>query len=389
MKRNPRVYLEIQIGNRHVGRIIIELFADLVPKTAENFRGLCTGEYGKGQESQKVLSYMGCKIFRIVPGQLIQTGDFVHNDGTGGESVYGGGFADENFSLWHAHAGVVSMASASPDDNRSQIHITLKKTAHLNRRYVVFGQVRAGMEILRAIERLPTDPKDRPRVPVIIVGSGMLKGPLRPPKPRAALVPLPDGTLGYEETPAESAATQGRKLLSFLLTESSEGLKWKDFISQNKSASIAEDALKKALEEDDIEEESVPVMTMSGPDYDVTEAQRILTMATAGVLPEQHGVPENDDLLAHFAELQKKLNHGRRLNHRVLLSEKKEVDLVEKLLRPKLGKPGWSDDPKWYLSETAMDCERRLVRKAKKISEFSTGFDVYNLRSVYKTHSKR
>lgn len=212
-KRNPRVFLDLQIGNKSVGRVVIELFADLAPKTAENFRGLCTGEYGVGQETQKPLSFVGCKVFKIIPGQYIQSGDFVSNDGTGGESVYGGKFEDENFTLWHSNAGVVSMASDAPNSNGSQFFITLKKAAQLNRRHIVFGQVRAGMDILRAIERLPTDNNDCPRIPVFITGTGIARAMQRSRR---------GNQLPEEPT---SAAAQGKKLLSLLMAET-DGDDW-------------------------------------------------------------------------------------------------------------------------------------------------------------------
>lgn len=199
--KNPRVFIELQIGNQPVGEVVIELFADLVPKTAENFRGLCTGEYGRGAQTNKQLSFVGCKVFRILPGQYIQCGDFEHNDGTGGESVYGGKFKDENFTLWHAHAGVVSMANDGPHRNGSQFFITLKKAAQLNRRHVVFGQVRAGMDLLRALERLPIDMQDRPRVPVFVIGAGIAQK-----RPRL-------------EGASTSAASRGKRLLRILTAQ--------------------------------------------------------------------------------------------------------------------------------------------------------------------------
>eukprot|EP01068_Selenidium_serpulae_P017736 Selendium_serpulae@DN6402_c0_g2_i3.p1 len=107
---NTEVFLDVAIGNKAGGRIVFQLFTDITPKTAENFRGLCTGEYGLAQKSKKPLHYVGCKFFRVLPGFIIQSGDFVSNTGDGGESVYHGAFRDENFSRRHAQAGVLSMA---------------------------------------------------------------------------------------------------------------------------------------------------------------------------------------------------------------------------------------------------------------------------------------
>ena len=115
MPRNPRVYIDFTIGSKSAGRVVFELYTDITPKTAENFRGLCTGEYGQAKISKKKLHYLGCKVHRIIDDFVIQAGDFVNADGSGGESIYSTPgarhFADENFTRRHAHAGLLSMAN--------------------------------------------------------------------------------------------------------------------------------------------------------------------------------------------------------------------------------------------------------------------------------------
>ena len=117
---NPRCFLDLQIGGRRAGRLVVELFADVVPKTAENFRCLCTGERGLGMKSGKALHFKNTIFHRVIKGFMMQGGDFQNMNGTGGESIYGGKFEDENFTMMHNGAGVLSMANAGKNTNGSQ-----------------------------------------------------------------------------------------------------------------------------------------------------------------------------------------------------------------------------------------------------------------------------
>ncbi|CAJ1345301.1 unnamed protein product [Effrenium voratum] len=147
----PRVYLDIAIDGVAVGRIVCELFNDAVPKTAENFRLLCTGSRGIGKRG-KPLHYKGVKFHRVVPNFVIQAGDFTHCDGTGGESVYGPTFPDENLNLKHTAPGILSMANSGKDTNSSQFFICMKACPHLDGKHCVFGRVIDGMEVARRVE---------------------------------------------------------------------------------------------------------------------------------------------------------------------------------------------------------------------------------------------
>ena len=152
---NPKVALDVTIDGKPAGTLTLELFADVVPKTAENFRALCTGEKGVGK-SGKPLSYAGSPFHRIIPGFMIQGGDFTRGNGTGGESIYGEKFADENFTLKHGGAGTLSMANAGPNTNGSQFFITVAETPWLDGKHVVFGKVVDGMDLLKKMEEQGT-----------------------------------------------------------------------------------------------------------------------------------------------------------------------------------------------------------------------------------------
>jgi peptidylprolyl isomerase len=169
---NPRVYFDINIGDAPAGRIVFELFADVTPRTAENFRALCTGEKGTG-ESGKPLHFKGSGFHRIIQQFMCQGGDFTRGNGTGGESIYGNKFADENFKLRHDIPGLLSMANAGPNTNGSQFFITTVETPWLDGKHVVFGKVVEGMDVVKKMEAVGSRSGTTSK-PVKIADSGQL-----------------------------------------------------------------------------------------------------------------------------------------------------------------------------------------------------------------------
>lgn len=164
---NP--YFIISIDGKKEGKLKFELFDEEVPKTCANFRYLCV----KGLGDKKEACYKDSIFHRVIDEFMIQGGDFTNFDGTGGKSIYGDSFEDENFNLKHNQPGLLSMANSGPNTNGSQFFITLKETPWLDDKHVVFGILLEGFELIKKIELLEKDDNNKPLVEVKIIECGL------------------------------------------------------------------------------------------------------------------------------------------------------------------------------------------------------------------------
>ncbi|GAA6006621.1 hypothetical protein JCM11491_003120 [Sporobolomyces phaffii] len=197
---NPRTFLDFQVEGQPLGRVVFELFHDVVPKTVDNFRALCTGS--KGVNDLGIPLFLkGSPMHRIIAGFMCQGGDFTLRNGKGGESIYGPTFDDEDLRRDVDEQGLLVMANKGKNTNSSQFFVTLRPCPHLNGKHVVFGRVVSGFDVIQAMSKLPVDTKDRPLQLVTISHCGELERKVKPPPARA---PSPSPSVASDRSRSRS-----------------------------------------------------------------------------------------------------------------------------------------------------------------------------------------
>lgn len=338
-----------------MGRLVFELYADTSPRTAENFRALCTGEKGIGK-SGKALCYKNSIFHRVIPGFMAQGGDFTRFDGTGGESIYGNKFADENFVRKHVRRGLLSMANAGRNTNGSQFFVTFKATPHLNGKHVVFGRVVEGEDVIQRLESLRRASDDRPVEEVLVADCGELTGSATSAPTSAsssAVAPVTEPVKTTEVAPV-TAATNSEEI------------------------DLGDD-------DDDSESEEEEEKT------EENEASYI-EQQTAGMNPRQR----------KLFELKLKLNKARRANHREAKEEhsrlntgntkshgalKREWKEKNEKKKEEMRKNGENPDLA-FMFESAASVAHKNQKKAKK-NKAAFGWEVFGSQAMYNAHDKR
>ncbi|KAG5852655.1 peptidyl-prolyl cis-trans isomerase G isoform X1 [Anguilla anguilla] len=286
----PRCFFDISINNVCVGRVVVELFSDVCPKTCENFRCLCTGEKGVGKGTQKPLHYKGCLFHRIVKDFMIQGGDFSEGNGRGGESIYGGFFEDESFSVKHNKEYLLSMANRGKDTNGSQFFITTKPTPHLDGVHVVFGQVISGQEVIKTIEIQKTDASSRPYAEVKVLNCGELI-----PKSKAKKKRHRSSTSPSRESSSESDSSVDSSSSDGELEKESKKCKRKHKKESKKKR-----------------RDRKPVIDDDGSQEDDSGEEKGETQLVSTVRPEEiPPIPENKFLMRRSPQLQQKSETGK------------------------------------------------------------------------------
>ena len=378
---NQKAYLDIIAGITALGRIEIELFYDITPKTAENFRGLCTGEYGTGKIHKKKLTYKGSRIHKIVENQYIQGGDIIYGNGKGGESIYGEFFKDENFKRRHACAGLLSMGNIGRNTNSSQFIITLRPCPQLDDKHVVFGQVINGMEVVREIGKIPTDANERPRVKILIFDCGDYD---------TRRIHLREDV--FKETIQSILEDRARKEKVKLLgpeeAEKYKKLKQKSAFDIEQEYPEEDTIKKKESEDDDSEEEE--------EEDEIDEAE--IKKSISNIKNEK----DKEDFMKQYYLLKSKITEAKNLNNKAVIEENtnvQDVDKARKLKRQewlqerektkkKLIEQGVPEN-KLYTLESIHRNELQKEQAMKKAKNETFGWDVFNNEAYYRAHKKR
>eukprot|EP00903_Cladosiphon_okamuranus_P010253 g9708.t1 len=353
----PRIFMDIKIADRNAGRMVFELFASVVPRTSENFRALCTGERGISKKTNQRLHFKDSIFHRIIPGFMAQGGDFTRGDGTGGESIYGDKFADENFVRSHQGRGLLSMANAGPDTNGSQFFITFGTAPHLDGRHTVFGKLVEGMDVLDIMEKVSTGGNDRPRLPVTIDDCGQV------------------GEMVEDDDQADGAANSST-------TAGSAGQVGTVGVARKGGHSATATGQGKQPEEEAVVEE---------------EEEEVLEE------PDEETLGKMSSMEQRLFKIRLKMNKGRRANKKAVKDEynrlsdpgyaakmrAKEKEEAKKRWEAEMKERGLSKDEA-FMVETAQSAEIVSQHKSKKEKHKAAfGWNVFNQDALFKGYKKR
>lgn len=391
------MYFDIEINNEELGRIVFMLFANVVPKTVENFRALCTGEKGVSPRGHR-LWYKGCAFHRIIPGFMCQGGDFTNGDGTGGESIYGQVFEDENFIEKHTEAGLLSMANAGPGTNGSQFFLTTESTPWLDGKHVVFGKVVEGMAVVRRIENCGSR-SGKPTSNVVIRDCAELASRRqilsKMESEKAEEIELrQDPTLVDLEAEARKrleGLTRGRGGTKAFVTAQEELKKIEDEKQENKAAK----------DQNDVQKESAS-SSGEGEEKETAEEQQHKDTNEGSKEPVS-------ERMARLKQLRAKMKQAQKCNESAVVNEAKSSKLKAMMQRDmgieddgdgrkkwhqqkvkkrqeEIKRLGLTED-KAYLIQTAETAE--AVDKKKNTKKNPRGWESFNQAALYEAYERR